>query len=86
MTFICPAPGGDPNDPLFRLLWAAAALAAALWAAWALSASLQAPTVYRAWPSGACRAVAGPNGAGSCSVVPPVHHTVWVSPDWGRPR
>ncbi len=40
-------------------------------------------TVYRAWPSGACRAVvsneATPIG---CANLPRLHRVVWVSPDW----
>ena len=41
------------------------------------------PLVYRAWPGGDCRAVVTAAGApGDCASVPPVHHTVWVSPHW----
>lgn len=40
-------------------------------------------TVYREWPSGACRAVVTGDGApGACGALPPLHEVVWVSPNW----
>ena len=44
-------------------------------------------TVYREWPSGACRAVVTGDGApGDCAALPPFHDVVWVSPSWNDPR
>ena len=44
-------------------------------------------TVYRAWPSGACRAVVTSEGIPvGWAGLPPLHHVVWVSPHWnGEP-
>ena len=40
-------------------------------------------TVYREWPSGACRAVVTGDGApGACGALPRSHEVVWVSPNW----
>lgn len=44
-------------------------------------------TVYREWPSGACRAVAAGGGApGDCAALPPFHDVVWVSRSWNGAR
>ena len=44
-------------------------------------------TVYREWPSGACRAVITGDGAlGDCAALPPFHDVVWVSRSWNGPR
>ena len=40
-------------------------------------------TVYRAWPSGECRAVFNAEGIPvGCAELPPLHHVVWVSQHW----
>ena len=44
-------------------------------------------TVYREWPSGACRAVVTGAGApGDCAALAPFHDVVWVSSSWNGPR
>lgn len=64
-------------------------LAAVLFGAFLLlvMGAADAPTVYRAWPSGDCRQVVGPNGAaGDCGAPPATHRIVWVSADWEPQR
>ena len=40
-------------------------------------------TVYRVWPSGACRSVVTVEGLShGCANLPRLHHVVWVSPAW----
>ena len=44
-------------------------------------------TVYREWPSGACRAIVTGDGApGDCAALPPFHDVVWVSRVWNGPQ
>lgn len=43
-------------------------------------------TVYREWPSRACRAVVAADGAlGACAQLPRIHEVVWVSASWNGP-
>lgn len=50
---------------------------------WAVWTAAEMPTVYRAWPSGDCRAV---RPAGDCADLPARHETVWVDPAWEGTR
>ena len=61
-------------------LLAALGVVVTLWAGWTAAAM---PTVYRAWPSGDCRAV---RPAGDCAAPPAWHQTVWVDPAWEGTR
>lgn len=51
------------------------------------AAPAPAATVYRVWPSGACRAVVTVDGLShGCANLPRLHHVVWVSPAWNSDR
>lgn len=63
--------------------WALAALLMASVFVLLVEAIPPVATVYREWPSGACRAVVTGDGApGACGTLPRFHEVVWVSPNW----
>ena len=63
--------------------WALAALLMAAALVLLVEAIPPVATVYREWPSGACRAVVTGDGApGDCGALPRFHDVVWVSPNW----
>ncbi len=63
--------------------WALAALLLASAFVLLVEAIPPVATVYREWPSGACRMVVTGDGApGACGALPRSHEVVWVSPNW----
>lgn len=64
-------------------IWVILLLGASVLVLLVVQATPPVATVYRVWPSGACRAVVTSDGARvGCGDLPRLHHVVWVSPNW----